>query len=107
MKQNGVALLECMSNLVANEMFQEEKMLNVEETVKKVLEDVDCVNQHCKNLVIVSNNVFEDGIKYDQSTARYIEALGQINAGIATMADVVTEVVVGIPVSIKGKGGFE
>lgn len=103
MRENGSALLECMSNLVANEMFQEEKMLSVEETVSKVLKEIDYLKRHCRNLVIVSNNVFEDGIEYDPSTKLYIEALGQINAGIAAMADVVTEVVVGIPIRIKGK----
>lgn len=51
--------------------------------------------------MIVSNNVFEDGIAYDASTLRYIEALGRINTRLADLADHVLEVVVGIPVTVK------
>ena len=50
------------------------------------------------HLVIVSNNVFEDGILYDQTTMDYIEATGQINGQLARMADEAVEVVAGIPV---------
>ena len=51
--------------------------------------------------MIVSNNVFEDGIDYEESTRNYIRELGHVNAGLAAMADTVVEVVVGIPVFIK------
>ena len=35
------------------------------------------------------------------TTQAYIRALGRINTGVATLADTVTEVVVGIPVPVK------
>lgn len=53
------------------------------------------------HLVIVSNNVFEDGKIYDETTMSYIHAMGLINERIAEMADEVIEVVVGIPLTIK------
>lgn len=100
-KQGGVALLECMSNLVANEMFSGEQMPETDAVVRRVTEEIEALAKQLTHLVIVSNNVFEDGIAYDASTLRYIEALGRINTRLADLADHVVEVVVGIPVSVK------
>lgn len=95
---NRAALLECMSNLVANEMFEDGIVNNKEEVVKKIIAGMRQLKESVAHLVVVSNNVFEDGIVYDQTTMDYIEAIGQINGQLAKMADEVVEVVVGIPV---------
>lgn len=100
-KQGVVALLECMSNLVANEMFSGEQMPETDAVVRCVTEGIEALAKQLTHLVIVSNNVFEDGIAYDASTLRYIEALGRINTRLADLADHVLEVVVGIPVTVK------
>lgn len=90
-------LLECMSNLVANEMFCGETPKCADEVVEKVTQEMELLQQGVSELVIVSNNVFEDGIAYDASTMEYIAALGRINEYLAGRADRVIEVVVGIP----------
>ena len=95
------ALLECMSNLVANEMFSGEEIVPEEEVVRQILQGIKILATNVDELVIVSNNVFEDGISYDATTQAYIRALGRINTGVAALADTVTEVVVGIPVPVK------
>lgn len=92
-------LLECMSNLTANEMYQEHGA--GEDTVAAVLEGICRVKNRCKNLVVVTNEVFSDGITYDPDTMRYLSYLGEINAKMGKMADRVTEVVYGIPVIWK------
>lgn len=97
----STALLECMSNLVANEMFSSEQMPDVDTVVEEIVQGIASLTSQLSHLVIVSNNVFEDGIEYDETTLRYIEALGRINTRLAEMADHVVEVVVGIPVIIK------
>lgn len=99
--KQSVALVECMSNLVANEIFQEEE-IRPAAAVERILKGIKILAENLHGLVIVTNNVFEDGIEYDTGTQEYIKALGQINEGLAAMADTVTEVVVGIPVPIKG-----
>lgn len=96
-----VALVECMSNLAANEIFQEEE-IRPYAAVERILKGIKTLSKHLHGLVIVTNNVFEDGIEYDAGTQEYLKALGQINEGLASMADTVTEVVVGIPVPLKG-----
>uniref|UniRef100_UPI0040255152 bifunctional adenosylcobinamide kinase/adenosylcobinamide-phosphate guanylyltransferase n=1 Tax=Roseburia inulinivorans TaxID=360807 RepID=UPI0040255152 len=96
------ALLECMSNLTANEMFTKDGMKSEEEVVEKIVSEIQTLSQKLDNLVIVTNNVFEDGVIYDAGTMEYLKALGRINAALARLADRVAEVVVGIPVELKG-----
>ncbi|MGI6006873.1 MAG: bifunctional adenosylcobinamide kinase/adenosylcobinamide-phosphate guanylyltransferase [Ruminococcus sp.] len=96
-------LLECMSNLVANEMYQEEGAGML--TVPAVLSGIRYLAGMAENLVIVTNEIFSDGMDYDQETARYQEYLGKINVSLASLADRVTEVVYGIPITVKGKEG--
>lgn len=96
------ALLECMSNLTANEMFTKDGMKSEEEVVGKIVSEMQTLSRKLDNLVIVSNNVFEDGVIYDAGTMEYLKALGRINAALARLADRVAEVVVGIPVELKG-----
>lgn len=92
------ALLECLSNLTANEMFRTETPETEAAVTEKILADVAALHKTLRHLVIVSNNVFEDGSVYDETTMAYIRALGRINTALAQTADTVTEVVVGIPV---------
>ena len=97
-----VVLLECMSNLVANEMFAENKIRLRDEVTAQILDGIEALDRQLAHLVIVTNNVFEDGISYEETTAEYIEAMGQVNERLAAMADTVIEVVAGIPVVWKG-----
>ena len=99
--ENAVVLLECMSNLVANEMFSGADIVSEDVVVGHILQGIKSLSTKVDELVIVSNNVFEDGISYDATTQAYIRALGRINTEVAALADTVTEVVVGIPVPVK------
>lgn len=92
-------LLECMSNLTANEMF--EPGAAGEHTVEEILEGICHIAGQAANLVVVTNEICSDGIDYDPVTRRYQQALGQINQAMAAMADRVTEVVYGIPLVLK------
>ena len=97
------ALLECISNLTANEMFLGEIPGTEEVITEKIVGGIAVLNRELTHLVIVSNNVFEDGNVYDKTTMAYIRAMGRINQKLAEMADEVVEVVVGIPIVIKAK----
>lgn len=92
-------LLECMSNLTANEMYQENGA--GKKTVEEILQGIRHLKDRAKNLVVVTNEVFSDGISYDPDTMRYLSYLGKINQEMGKMADQVTEVVYGIPISLK------
>lgn len=73
--------------------------------VEKVVSEVALLKQHATELIVVTNNVFEDGIRYDEGTMEYLKALGEINTGISAMAKEVIEVVVGIPIHLKAEQG--
>lgn len=101
--ENGkkVALLECISNLVANEMFIEKKPKPEAEVTENIIRDIVLLKEQITHLVIVSNNVFEDGVVYDKTTVEYIHAVGKINQKLAALACHAVEVVAGIPVILK------
>ena len=96
-------LLECISNLAANEMFEGEMPKGEEAVFKEVANGIARLREEVTHLVVVSNNVFEDGITYDRETMAYIRAMGRINEKLSAMADEVVEVVVGIPLMVKDK----
>ena len=125
LKTGRSALLECISNLVANAMFppvdasgiqaaeakketlddpenmKDYETAQIRRVSKKVLKEVSILSENVAELVIVTNNVFEDGVSYDESTMNYIKAMGIVNRGLAAMAERVVEVVAGIPVAVK------
>ncbi len=94
-------LLECISNLTANEMFSEKKTMTEIQVTENVIRDIKMLKEQTNHLVVVSNNIFEDGITYDETTTKYIRAMGKINQKLAALADRVVEVVAGIPVTLK------
>lgn len=99
-------LLECMSNLLANEMYSENGIRQLPEPIDvrdEIMEGMKHLDSLCDNLVIVSNEVFSDGISYDDDTSTYIQNLGDINRRISSLALNVVEVVCGIPNIIKGR----
>ena len=87
-------LLECMSNLVANEMYMESGAgCHADQAI---LEGIQELNQQCANLVIVTNEVFSESVPDSPEMKEYKRILGRINREIAAMADQVTEVIYGI-----------
>lgn len=110
-KRQDVLLLECMSNLLANEMYLEpdaDAGSGMSETLspvsKKIVQALVDLSARVQDVVIVTNDVFSDGenLTYDESTREYVKNLAQINCVLAREAATVTEVVCGIPVKIKG-----
>ena len=97
----GTALLECVSNLTANEMFDDSGAMH--DPVGRVLSGIDALRAQCELLIAVTNDVGSDGVRYDAGTQAYIEALGAINAALAARADTVIEMVAGIPLVLKGE----
>ena len=122
-KRQDVLLLECMLNLLANEMYLEqdsddgglaETMSEVEKTgvgmsetlspvSKKIVQALVNLSTRVQDVVIVTNDVFSDGgsLTYDESTREYVKNLAEINCALAREAATVTEVVCGIPVIVK------
>ena len=111
-------MLECMSNLTANEMFagmdnesiegESEKdrsskaKYNIAKVRERILRGIDALEQIAGHLIIVSINVFDEGLQqYDPWTQAYIQCLGELNQALARKADEAVEVVYSIPVPYK------
>jgi len=103
-QKKSAVLVECLSNLLANEMFLSGgKILSSGEAAKKVvsgLKSLFSAGGFISEIVLVSNNIFDDGLDYDAATKSYMEALAEINAFAAKNADKVFEVVAGISLEI-------
>lgn len=109
-KRQDVLLLECMSNLLANEMYLEQDSnagSDMAETMSpvsnKIVQALVNLSTRVQDVVIVTNDVFSDGgsLTYDESTREYVKNLAEINCALAREAATVTEVVCGIPVIVK------
>ena len=109
-KRQDVLLLECMSNLLANEMYLEPDSnagSDMSETMSpvsnKIVQALIDLSTRVQELVIVTNDVFSDGgsLTYDESTREYVKNLAEINCALVREAATVTEVVCGIPVIVK------
>lgn len=92
-------LLECMSNLTANEMFRQDPPEG--DVADRIIQGVERLRRQARNLVIVSNEIFSDGCEYASETREYQRVLGTVNCLLAKMAEQVTEVVYGIPLEVK------
>ena len=98
----STVLLECMSNLAANELYQPGGA--GEEAAAEIRAGIQSLRRQCTHLVVVSNEIFSDGIPYDPETQRYQRVLGEVNRYMAGEADQAVEVVYGIPLIYKGMG---
>lgn len=103
----SVALLECLGTLVANELFRGWEgagPLDPARARAATVAGVGHLAAHAPHVVIVTNDVFADGVPYDEGTMAYIDLLADLNRSIAARADALVEVVCGIPLWQRGRG---
>lgn len=98
--REACVLVECMSNLTANEMYMDGGA--GERAVEQITEGIRLLKETCRHLVIVTNEVFSESGTDSGEMRKYKENLGRINRMLAEKADRVTEVVWGIPCTVKG-----
>lgn len=66
----STVLLECMSNLCANEMYSPDGRR--EQAAEAILEGVERLRRQCDEPIVVSNEVFSGGMRYEGDTPRYL-----------------------------------
>lgn len=91
----ATVLLEDLVNLTANEMFDGGDTARIVPALKKLA-------LRCRHLIMVTNDIFSDGISYSPSVQAYLRQLAEINRCAAEMADAAVEVVYSIPIALKG-----
>ena len=95
--QGANALLEDLSNLLANELFSPEG--GGADAVRRGLQKA-C--ERCANLTVVTNEVFSGGTDYGEGTLQFLQELAALNRELAAKADLVAEAVCGLPNVLKG-----
>ena len=96
--RQGSALLECLGNLAANELYSAAGARWEETVLEALVSGVEALEAQCDDLVIVSN---ED---YAGNTDAYLRVLAAAHRALARRADPVCEVCAGQAVYYKGKG---
>ena len=93
-----VILLECVSNLVANELYSKKGSRNPQ---KSIIDGVLILKERCNTLVIVSNNTGEDLQDYSDEMINYQKELGFTNQKLAFISNQVIEIHCGCPMIYK------
>ena len=82
----STCLLECMSNLVGNEMHGD-RPLEGDELTDHIMRDVNKLCERAENVVIVSNSFPLEGDGYDEDTRNYVGALMVVNEELKKISD--------------------
>lgn len=101
-----VALVEDVGNLVANELFSGGEdaggCLDAEGAARRVVAGIDHLADRANDVVAVSIDAGRDGVRYDEGTEVYLDALARVNAELAAASACAVEVVCGLPVWMRG-----
>jgi adenosylcobinamide kinase/adenosylcobinamide-phosphate guanylyltransferase len=99
--RGGCVLLECLTNLVANELFSGSGIRDEDGVFQKLTDDLERVASEAATLIIVSGDVHRDGAVYSKETETYSRLLARINTWCAMHSDRVYEVIYGCPKRIR------
>lgn len=98
-----VVLLECLGNLVSNELYDDNGALREADSVFScVMSGIVAVERQCDHLVVVANEVGSGDVALSDRMRSFVEMQGRVNNEIAACFDAVVEVVCGLPVFVKG-----
>ena len=91
--EKTVVLLECISNLVGNEMYDnpEKSVLDEALFAKVIARDIRLLADSTAELIVVSS-VYDAKEEYSEETLKYIRYLDRTNEAIKQIADKVIEI---------------
>ena len=101
----SAVLLEDLGNLCANELYspaEDDPGAKREEAAEnRIMDGIGHLREQCRDLLIVSNDVFTGGTAWRGDTDHYLRLLGRLHCRIAERAEGVCEVVCGTAVYYK------
>lgn len=71
---------------------------------ERILRGVDALLGKCRHLTIVTNEAFSGGTEVGEGTLDWLRELAAVNRELARRADLVVEVVCGLPAVLR-RGG--
>lgn len=96
LEPKDTVMLDCLGTLLANEMFEESSYSEPSRTVlirNKILTDLLRIQNRVTNLIVISNEVFADGVRYDKAIEAYIRTLAELHIKLAQASDTAIECV--------------
>lgn len=91
-----VVLLECLSSLLAAEMFCRGEVKEAGEVEKKLYHDIISLDKNCRELIVVGSDVSRERGTYDEAVHAYIQALEGLQAKLRGFARESREIVCGL-----------
>ena len=91
--EDTVVLLECISNLVGNEMYDNPDRAGMDEKAfaEEITKDIRMLADSVSKLIVVSS-VYEAKDEYSEETLKYIRYLDATNEAIKKIADEIIEI---------------
>lgn len=96
----GIFLVDSLTALLGNNMFSQNGSMNLN-CFDDVRDDIYKFSQRAANIVIVSDAIGCDGMKFDEITETYKRSLARLEREIASYYDRVIEVSVGRIIEFK------
>ena len=92
MEPDATVLLECMSNLLGNEIYAEKNQdVESQELLEHIFVGVKSISKACAHLVIVSNEFAMEDPNYDEETRYYVSMMHEMNLKLRDFADDIYE----------------
>lgn len=88
-KSDETVLIDSITSLLTNEMFIEKNI--IKNPSMNILMGLKQIMNKVKNIVIVSDYIFNDAIEYDEITESFKKELATINIELASLCDNVIE----------------
>lgn len=92
-------LVEDLSNLLANIYFSNKN--------NDINNQIIAIANSAKEVVIVANNIFEEGPSLDEMCDGYLKALAALNAKLVLLSDTFVEVISGREIIRKGENTWQ
>lgn len=101
--KSSLVLLECISNLVANNKFKDDGSIEENNIVlEEIWKDICLLDKRCLELVIVGNDIYNDNedIKknFSKETLAYIDLMYDLHRRICDRSSESSEIVFGIEI---------
>lgn len=98
---NSSVLIESLTSLTANEIFDDDNINDSDSVIKKIFDDIMSIKAISNNLILVSDNIFCDGVIYDGLTELYMKTLAELMKKFARESDDTIECFAGLSFHYK------
>jgi adenosylcobinamide kinase/adenosylcobinamide-phosphate guanylyltransferase len=95
LQAEDTVLLDCLGTLLANEMYEKypDGESDPESAYQRITADLEKLKDKVANLLVISNEVFSDGIIYEDHIELYIRNLAKLHIKLAKESDLAIECV--------------